>query len=472
MFTKNIYRNFFLIVCLLVLLINCQSKKTAQETKQKYISKGKIDYALSSDDEAMLDSIQYKTFLFFLNENYPEVGGVKDKSSSDAPISIAATGFGLPSLAVGVERGWMSRDDAVDITLQTLKFYIDAQDNPERAYKGFYYHFFDNETGNRKWNCELSSIDTSILMMGIIFARNYYDRDTEQEKEIRDLAEKLLENLDWSIFNMGPQSNHPNTISMAWTPEKGTTNWGWHGYTEGLFLYILAAGTGIDNPMQHYQGWLNSYKWKTPYPNLSHVTFPPLFGHQFSHTFIDFRGLTDQYLKEKGISYFENSRRATLTQQQYAIENPKGWKGYDAYTWGFTATDGPGPIANFDDKEFEGYAGRGSSGPDDTVGEDGTIGIYAPISSLPFTPELSIKTIKNINEVMGDKIWGKYGYYDSFNQTANWISDDFFGIDQGPLLLMIENFRTGMIWNYVMPDPVIQNGLETLKFDYLENTNN
>ena len=433
----------------------------------KYTSKGKIKYKISAQDEKMLDSIERKTFQFFLNENYPELGGVKDKSASDAPISIASTGFGLPTFAIAAERKWITREKAVDITYRTLKFFVDSKDNPERGYKGFYYHFLNKDTGNRQWNCELSSIDTSILMMGAIFARNYYNKNTKKEIAIRDLVGKLLKNMDWSSFNMDEKSNHPYTISMAWKPEEGTTNWGWHGYTEGLFLYILAAGTDIKEPLKRYQGWLNGYEWKTPYPGLSHVTFPPLFGHQFSQIFIDFRGLTDQYLKKKGISYFENSRRATLTQSEYCTENPKGWVGYDAYTWGITATDGPGSTYNFGDKKFEGYAGRGTSGKDETVGEDGTIGIYAPICSLPFTPELSLKTIKNINKKMGSKIWGKYGYYDSFNQTANWVSPDFFGIDQGPLMLMIENFRTGMIWNYMMKDPVIQKGLQRLHFEYI-----
>lgn len=461
-------KSFTKIIPIFILVImfsmhSCTSKKATL----KYPSQGKIDYDISAQDEAMLDSIQYKTFQFFLKENNPEVGGVKDKSAADAPISIASTGFGLQAIAIGVERNWISRNQAADITFRTLKFYVDNRDNPKRGHHGFYYHFLNKDTGNREWNCELSSIDTSILLMGTIFARNYYNKNSEKEIQIRDLAGKMLNNLDWSLYNMDENSHHPYTISMAWHPEKGTTNWGWHGYTEGLFLYILAAGTGIDNPIKHYEGWLKGYEWKTPYPNLSHVTFPPLFGHQFSQTFIDFRGLADPYLKEKGIDYFENSRRATLTQQQYAIENPKGWVGYDAFTWGFTATDGPGDKYNFGDKKFEGYAGRGSSGRNETVGEDGTIGIYAPISSLPFTPELSLKTIKNINTKMGKKIWGKYGYYDAFNQTANWVSPDFYGIDQGPLLLMIENFRTGLIWNYVMKDPIIQKGLENLKFEYI-----
>jgi hypothetical protein len=462
----SINKRYFAVIysiAVIVLTTACSPK-----TNQKYISQGKIIHQISPDDEALLDSIQHQSFLYFLHENHPEMGIIKDRSTADSPASIAATGWSLPTYAVAVERKWMTRDEATDRTLKTLQFFYNSRNNPDRAYKGFYYHFLDMKKGNREWQCELSSIDTGLLMMGVIFARNYYDKDTPKETEIRDLANKLLQNLDWSSFDMDAKSSHPHTISMAWHPEKGTTNWGWHGYTEGLFLYILAAGTGIENPEQRYQGWLNTYEWKTPYEGLSHVVFPPLFGHQFSHVFIDFRGLSDPYLKAKGIDYFENSRRATLTQSAYCKENPKGWKGYDALTWGITATDGPGSAFNTDVHKFEGYAGRGTSGKDFTVGEDGTIAPYGVMSSLPFTPELSLKTIRNINTKMGSKIWGKYGFYDSFNETADWVATDFVGLDQGPMILMIENFRTGLVWNYVMKDTIIQNGLEKLNFEYLD----
>ncbi len=447
-------------------MVGCNTQKTVD----KYVSQGKIDYNLPKEDEKMLDTIQYKTFQYFINEYHPEKGIVRDRSQESSPASIAATGFALPVYAVGVERKWITREKAADITLKTLRFFSNSTqsetDSLAIGYKGFYYHFIGMESGKRVWNCELSSIDTGLLLMGVIFVRNYYNQNSPDEKEIRELAEKLLGRLDWSVFFMDENSKQPATISMAWKPEEGVTNWGWHGYTEGLFLYVLAAGTGIENPEKTYDGWLRTYNWKTPYPGLSHVTFPPLFGHQFSHTFIDFRGLADPYLKAKGIDYFENSRRATLTQQQYAIENPKGWVGYDSLTWGFTATDGPGSAYNFGDKRFEGYAGRGSSGKDETVGEDGTLAPYGVLSSLPFTPELSMATIKNMNAKYGKEIWGKYGYFDAFNPTAKWVSHDFIGIDQGPMLLMIENFRTGLVWNYVMKDPIIQKGLKTLGFEY------
>jgi hypothetical protein len=224
----------------------------------------------------------------------------------------------------------------------------------------------------------------------------------------------------------------------------------------------------MKNAERSYNSWLESYKWQTPYEGLSHAAFPPLFGHQFSQAFIDYRGLVDTYMKEKGIDYFENSRRATYVQRQYAIDNPYGWIGYDSLCWGITACDGPTEKYNFDDKEFLGYAGRGTSGPDYNYFDDGTIAPYGPLSSLPFAPEIVLPASKSVIEKYGDRLWGKYGFYDSFNLTANWFDNDFIGIDQGPMLIMIENFRTGLVWDYVMKDPIIQKGLSRLGFEYLK----
>jgi len=434
-------------------------------------SHGKVNYPLTSGEEAMLDSIQHKTFLFFLIEHHPEWGIVKDRTAKWAPSSIAATGFGIPCFATGAERKWITREQAAEITLRILKFFSNSVQNTGPSgmgYKGFYYHFLKMDSGTREWNCELSTIDTGILMMGIIFARNYFNLDNETEKQIRKLATSLLDRVDWNFMIMPDSGKFANTISMGWTPEKGLHDYGWTGYNEALFLYVLAAGSGMKNAEQSYTSWLQTYKWYTPYKGLSHVAFPPLFGHQFSQAFIDYRGLVDSYMKEKGIDYFENSRRATYVQRQYAIDNPKGWIGYDSLCWGVTASDGPAEKYNFGDKKFLGYAGRGTSGPDYNYFDDGTIAPYAALSSLPFAPEIVLPTIKSMNEKYGKNLWGKYGYYDAFNPTVTWFNDDFIGIDQGPMLIMIENFRTGMIWNYVMNDPIIQMGLKRLGFEYLK----
>ncbi len=442
-----------------------------QQNQIVFKSNGKVDYSLSANEINLLDSIQYRSFLFFIDEANQENGLVKDRSASWAPASIAAIGFALPSYAVGVERNWISRNKAALITLNALRFFfnsVQSSDTNVTGYKGFYYHFLRMNSGTREWNCELSSVDTGLLMMGIIFARNYYNLDREVENEIRLLAYKLLGRIDWNFMEMQSGGEYANTISMGWKPNEGLHFMGWNGYNEALFLYILAAGSGMKNVETSYNSWLASYDWRTPYPNLSHAAFPPLFGHQFSQVFIDFRGLVDQYMKIKGIDYFENSRRATLVQRQYAIDNPYNWVGYDSLCWGISASDGPTEKYNFDDKKFLGYAGRGTSGPDFNYFDDGTIAPYAAISSIVFAPEIVLPTIKNFNEKYGNRLWGPYGYFDSFNATVNWFDNEYIGIDQGPLLLMIENFRSGLIWNYVMNDPIIQKGLTRLGFEYLK----
>ncbi|MCX6241448.1 MAG: Tat pathway signal protein [Bacteroidetes bacterium] len=436
-----------------------------------FSSHGKVIYNLTSSEERMLDSIQHKTLLFFLNEQHPVKGIVKDRTLSKAPCSIAATGFGIPCFAIGAERNWISREQAAGITLKIMRFFLSSVQSTAKdvtGYKGFYYHFLKMDSGTREWNCELSSVDTGLLMMGIIFARNYYNKENESEKQIRLLAAKLLDRIDWNFMVLPASSKYAYTISMAWSPEKGLEDYGWFGYNEALFLYILAAGSGMNNAEQSYNSWLKTYQWDTPYKGLSHVAFPPLFGHQFSQAFIDFRGIADKYMKEKGIDYFENSRRATYVQRQYATENPKGWTGYDSLCWGVTASDGPPDKYNFDGKKFLGYAGRGTSGPEYNYFDDGTIAPYASLSSLPFAPEIVLPTIKSLNKKLGKKLWGKYGYYDAFNLTAKWFDDDFLGIDEGPMLIMIENFRTGLVWNYVMKDPIIQKGLNRLGFAYVK----
>lgn len=442
-----------------------------QQNQIVFKSNGKVDYSLSANEINLLDSIQYRSFLFFIDEANPENGLVKDRSASWAPASIAAIGFALPSYAVGVERNWITRNKAALITLNTLRFFINSvqsSDTNVTGYKGFYYHFLRMNSGTREWNCELSTIDTGLLMMGIIFARNYYYQDNETENEIRTLAANLLKRLDWDFFEMPSTGEYANTISMGWKPNEGLHFMGWNGYNEALFLYILAAGSGMNNVETSYNSWLASYDWRTPYPNLSHAAFPPLFGHQFSQVFIDFRRLVDQYMKIKGIDYFENSRRATLVQRQYAIDNPYNWIGYDSLCWGISACDGPTEKFNYDNKKFLGYAARGTSGPDLNYFDDGTIAPYAAISSIVFVPEIVLSTIKSFNEKYGKNLWGKYGYVDSFNPTLNWFNKEYIGIDQGPLLLMIENFRSGLIWNYVMNDPIIQKGLTRLDFQYLK----
>jgi hypothetical protein len=424
------------------------------------------EYELTPKENKFLDSLQHYSFLYFLNEINPSLGIVKDRTAEWTASSIAACGFALPSYAIGAERGWISREKAAELTLVMLKFFLKSEQSTDTAatgYKGFYYHFLDMKTGRRTWNSELSTIDTGLLIAGVIFARQYFNLNNEVENEIRTIADVLVNRLDWNFFTIRSTGKFKNTISMGWYPEKGFHSMGWRGYNEAIILYILAAGGNLENAQVAYQAWIEGYEWQTPYSGMSHVVFPPLFGHQYSHLFIDFRDINDEYMKEKGINYFENSRRAVYVQRQYAIDNPQGWKGYDSLTWGLTACDGPGESYNDNGKKFLSYAGRGTSGPDLVYFDDGTIAPTAAAASIPFAPEIVIPAIMNMRKV--NNLWGPYGFYDSFNPTLSWVNSDYIGIDQGPIVIMIENFRTGLVWNYVMRDPVIQSGLKKLGFE-------
>lgn len=422
---------------------------------------------LSNSEKAFLDTLQYRSFLYFINEVNPDNGLVKDRSTKDSPASIAAVAFAIPIWALASEKGWIERERAIDLTLAALRFFWNSDqslDSLATGYKGFYYHFLDMNTGKRFWNSELSSIDSGLLFCSFIFARQFYNQSSQEEIQIRKLSEQLLNRADWEWFTLKDSPQYPFTISLGWESKNGFNKLGWWGYTEALFLYIIAAGMDMQNVEKGYETWLSYYKWKEPYEGLGHVVFPALFVHQFSMIFLDMRNWTDSYMKVKGIDYFENSRRATYVQRQYAIENPNGWTGYDSLTWGLSASDGPGSKYNFDEKKFWGYSARGTSGPDSTF-DDGTLAPYSVAASIPFAPEICIPTLINIREKYGSRgLWGRYGLYDAFNPTVNWYDKDYLGLDEGPIVLMIENYYNGFVWKYFMKDPIVVNGLQKLGF--------
>jgi len=431
----------------------------------------KIKYTPSKEECSFLDSVQYYSFKFFINEVNFKNGLMKDRSAETSPASIAATGFAIPIWALGSEKGWMSRDSAVQITLNLFRFLLNSEQSTvdsATGYQGFYYHFLDMKTGKRIWNCELSSIDTGLLLAGIRFAKQFYSLDNPADNEIRHLADVLTKRINWSFFEIKTDGPYKHTISLGWDKKNGFNSLGWWGYTEALFLYVLSAGAEMPNVNKGYSAWLNFYQWREPYGEASgHVVFPALFVHQFSLLWIDFRNIYDEYMAKKKIDYFENSRRATYVQRKYAMDNPNGWIGYDSLIWGLSACDGPDGRYNFDGKEFFGYSARGTSGPDSTF-DDGTIAPYASASSIPFAPEICIPTLYSMYQRYANKgLWRKYGFVDSFNLTVNWFDQDVLGIDQGPMLLMIENYKSGFVWKYLMKDELVQNGLKRLGFSQL-----
>ena len=419
-----------------------------------------------SFSDAKLNTLQRLTFDYFLKETNPENGLVPDSTRQGAPCSITATGFALAAYPVGVERGFITRKDAIKRTLTTLRYFFNSRQGRERdvtGYKGFYYHFLDMKTGRRTWDCELSTIDSTFLIAGGLTAAEYFDRDTEDERELRSLAGAIYRRADWQWAQ-----NRGVTVTHGWRPESGFIKYRWRGYNEALILYILGLASPTHPlPAKSYRAWTRTYKWKKLYDH-EFLYAGPLFIHQLSHMWIDFRGIQDEYMREHAMDYFENSRRATYIQQQYAIRNPRGCKGYGEYIWGLTASDGPGPASKKIDgklRRFYDYSARGvPNGPD-----DGTLAPWAVVASLPFAPEIVLPSIQYFDETFPE-MTSKYGFKCSFNPTFStasskeWISKGYYGLDQGPIVLMIENYRSGFLWRLMRRCPYIIDGLRRAGF--------
>jgi hypothetical protein len=421
-------------------------------------------------DAEMLDELRRVTFEYFRNEVNPANGLIADKTQPGSPSSIAVVGMGLSIYTVAVERDLLPRAEAVDRTLTVLRFFHTSNQGPEvdaAGYKGFYYHFLDMQTGRRVWRCELSTIDTAIFIAGVLTAASYFTGQNKEEVEIRELAESLYRRVDWKWALNGGK-----TICHGWKPRYGFLPYRWNkGYSEALILYVLAAGSPtfpIDP--EGYPEWTSTFEWKKLY-DIEHLYAGPLFIHQMSHLWLDFRGIHDDCNRKVGIDYFENSGRATYMQQQYAIDNPLGFSHYHKYGWGITASDGPGPAirkVNGIRRVFYDYRARGAPfGPD-----DGTISPWAVVASLPFAPGVVIETVRHAIERLGLKSRSGYGFDASFNRTFpdtsrnphGWVSPWIFGLNEGPIILMIENFQSELIWKTTRNCPYIVQGLRRLGF--------
>lgn len=418
--------------------------------------------------DAELEKLQSESFDYFLHETNLANGLILDKTSDNWPASIAATGVALASYPVAVERGFMSRTAAIERTLTTLRFFWNSPQGPEpdaTGYKGFYYHFLDMKTGRRAWQCELSTVDTAFLIAGMLTASIYFDANSAKEQEIRTLAEALYCRVDWQWAQ-----NQGDTITHGWKPESGFLPFRWQGYDEAMLLYILGLGSPTyPIPQSSYTAWANTYDWKNIY-NIDYLYSGSLFTHQLSHIWVDFRLIQDVYMRDKKCDYFENSRRATYIQQQYAIRNPLDFVGYSACCWGITASDGPGFEAlKLDgiERQFFDYIARSVPyGPD-----DGTVAPWAAISSLPFAPEIVLPMIDHCIYKLKLKEGNRYGFKATFNLTyrsksspSGWVSPWHYGINQGPIVLLIENYRTGLLWRLMRSCPYLVSGLKRAGF--------
>jgi hypothetical protein len=415
----------------------------------------------ASHFDPLLDGLQNRALKYFINKTNSVSGLVADSTVSGAPCSIAASGMALGIFPIVAERNVLPRDAAADMALRLLKFLRDAAHAGEAnstAFHGFYYHFLDMKSGRREMQCELSTIDSAILIAGALVAASYFDGPTSTEQEIRAISELLYLNVDWKWALNGEL-----TMSHGWLPESGFLPYRWRGYDEALILYALALGSPT-HPIspESYRAWYRTYIWKKIY-GYELLYSGPLFTHQYSHLWIDFRNIKDECMREKGLDYFENSRWATLIQQEYAIQNPLDFKEYGECCWGFTACHGPPPgtfVIDGIERRFLGYSARGAPyGPD-----DGTIAPWAAVASLPFAPEIVLPTIQRFNEMhVGTS--SPYAFQSTFNATYpgdkenGWICPLVYGIDQGAMAIMIENYRTGLIWKLMKRVPYLRKGL-------------
>jgi len=429
--------------------------------------------------QAFLDTLEQRTFNFFWERTDPQTGLTPDRWPTPSFSSIAAVGFALTAYPIGVERGYVTRAEAAQRVLTTLRFFWTApQDSTATGitgYKGFFYHFLDMSTGRRFQTVELSTIDTALLLGGALFCREYFDGADSTEAATRALADSIYFRVDWNWAQARPPA-----VSMGWHPESGFIPADWIGYNEAMILNILALASPT-HPVDSttWTVWMSGYQWGMYYGE-DFVQFAPLFGHEYSHIWVDFKGIRDAYMRGRGIDYFENSRRATLAQRAYAIQNPGGWRGYTRDVWGLTACDGPANrtvTIGGRSRQFHTYWARGAALGN--VHDDGTICPTAVGGAVPFAPEITIPAMLEMRRMYGDALFSRYGFLDAFNPTftaagqqqtgtvdpaLGWFDVDYLGIDQGPILAMIANYRDDLVWRYMRKSPYVISGLRRAGF--------
>lgn len=384
--------------------------------------------ALSAEypsDDTFLDKLEKDTFSYFWNEVNPSNGLIKDSTSPTSPCSIAAVGFGLVAVCIAEKRGWVEKKVAYNRILTTLKTFYSKLQNEH----GFFYHFVDMNSGKRVWNSEISSIDTALFLAGALFCGEYF-----KGTKIDQLSKQLYERVDWTWM-----LNGRDVLCMGWKPESGFLPYYWDSYNELIILYALAIGSPTHPiPETCWKRWARPVGKYGDYNFIFSYT-GSLFTYQYSHAWIDFRRLLDG-----NINYWENSISAIKANRQFCIDNKENFSTYDENCWGLTACLGP--------DGYKAYGAKPGLGL-----HDGTVSPSAAGSSLPFDREIALGAIRFMYDRYGDRIYGKYGFKDAFNLARNWWATDYLGIDQGIILLMIENARSGFVWEYFMKNKAIKN---------------
>ena len=398
-----------------------QLKKLATR-KQKF---HKSDINISR----LLQKIEKKLFLYFLHESHPTTGLTQDRMSSKNIASIAATGFALTTIPIGIEQGWITQDQAFTWTHKTLFTLLKQADHEH----GYFYHFLDIQTAKRASQSEVSSIDTALLMAGVLFAGQYF-KDTA----IEDMANQIYDRIEWNWM----VDSTTQQVYHAWTPEKGFSTEHWDTYSEQMILYILGLGSNTYAfPTRMWTHWERPIKKRLGYEYISSPG-ESLFTYVYSHAWIDFRYIEDQYT-----NYWNNSVQAVSAHYAFCTRLSRLYA--EKQIWGLSASDGP-----------TGYYNYGA----EAGNHDGTLAPYAVLSSLPMIPHLVIPSIQALYQKQGAQLWGKYGFTSAYNLTQNWYSDDYIGIDQGISLLMIENYQSEFVWKNFMEIKAVQRGLKKAGF--------
>lgn len=387
--------------------------------------------SLSHSDRDFLGELSRRSFLYFWEQSDPATGLVLDRARTDGSphdethrriASIAATGFGLTGLCIGADRRWVSPNQARDRARAALRFFAERAPN----FHGWFYHWMDVKTGERRWNSEVSSVDTALLLGGVLTARQYFRDDAE----IRRLATLIYERVDFPWM----QNGQPFLLSHGWKPETGFLESFWDDYSEQMILYLLAIGSPT-HPIPARAWWAWKRDW-IAYGGYSYLaSAAPLFIHQYSHAWIDFRGLREKHPPH--IDYFENSIKATRAHRAFCIDLAKQFPGYSQNIWGITASD-----------SAKGYLAWGGPPRDPNI--DGTVVPSAAGGSLMFAPEICLPALRAMREKFGDKIWGPYGFVDAFNPSTGWVDSDVIGINIGITLLSAENLLAGRVWRWFM----------------------
>jgi hypothetical protein len=410
-----------------------------------------------ASDDAFMDYIEEANFDYYWYTANPTNGLVPDHTTDGAPdgspCSIFAVGLGLTAIGIAVDHGWITREQGAARVQTTLNTFWNgpqgANATGEIGYQGWFYHFLDMNAATRSGSSELSSIDTTFLLAGILYAKQYFNANNPTETNIQTLAGDIFNRVNWLWF--APDVPGTNAVRMGWLPENGFSTFGdWQGYNEGMLLYLLGMGASSNTlPAACWSYWTRTYTWSTLYGE-SYVVFPPMYGHEYSQCWVDFRHVGDAYMNAENSTYFLNSRRAALAQQAYCIANPAGFRGYSALFWGLTASDDP-----------SGYAVHGAP-PDDN--DNGTLAPTAPGGAMSFAPDIALPALEDIYNQGRTKVWTAFGFIDAFNFQQNWYDTDELGIDQGPILVSTENYRNQNVWRLFMQNPEIQRGLQQAGF--------